>query len=119
MNEWKPDKKIEVNMSDVFFWVIPATVKGKWHWKTGNEVFEMNASQEFQKVQIDLKCGNTFLNVDNILLSGDKLSFTAENAGSGTNYIFSGTINSNKISGTVQVRNSENNAVKNWDAAMN
>jgi SAM-dependent methyltransferase len=118
MNEWKPDKKIEVNMSDVFFWVIPAIVKGKWHWKAGNEVFEMNASQEFQMVQVDLKSGNTLLNVDNILLTGDKLSFTAENPETETNYVFSGTINSNKISGTVQIRNIENNAVKNWDATI-
>jgi SAM-dependent methyltransferase len=119
MNEWKPDKKIEVNMSDVFFWIIPATVKGKWHWKTGNEVFEMNANQEFQEVEIHLKSGDTAMNVKNVLLKGDKLSFSAENPGSGINYIFNGRIDAGKISGTVQIRDSENTSVKNWDATNN
>ena len=41
MNEWEPDKQILINNSDVYYWVIPAKVNGKWNWQNGNQDFSL------------------------------------------------------------------------------
>jgi SAM-dependent methyltransferase len=119
MNDWEPDKRIEVNNSDIYFWIIPASVEGKWNWQTDNRKFSMSAKQEFQKVTLELKADNTNLKVDETLLSGDKLSFTAAHPSDGTTYVFSGRVEGKKVTGMVQTRKGENYTVENWDAVMN
>jgi len=119
MNDWEPDKRIEVNNSDIYFWIIPASVEGKWNWQTDNRKFAMTAKQEFQKVTLELKADNTNLKIDEILLSGDKLSFIAAHPSDGTTYVFNGRVEGKKVTGMVQTRKGENYTVENWDAVMN
>jgi SAM-dependent methyltransferase len=119
MNDWEPDKRIEVNNSDIYFWIIPARVEGKWNWQTDNRKFAMTAKQEFQKVTLDLKADNTNLKIDETTLSGDKLSFTAAHPSDGTTYVFSGRVEGNKVTGMVQTRKGDNYTVENWDGVMN
>jgi SAM-dependent methyltransferase len=119
MNDWEPDKRIEVNNSDVYFWIIPARVEGKWNWQTDNKKFAMTAKQEFQKITLDLKADNTNMKINESHLSGDKLTFTATHPSDGTSYVFSGRVEGNKVTGMVQTRKGENNTVENWDAVMN
>ncbi len=119
MNDWEPDKRIEVNNSDIYFWIIPAQVEGKWNWQTDNRKFAMTAKQEFQKVSLELKADNANLKVEEPLLSGEKLTFTAAHPTDGTTYVFSGRVDGNKITGMVQTRKGENFTVENWDAVMN
>ena len=118
MNDWQPDKQVQVNNSDVYFWVIPAKVKGNWNWKTDNKDFTMTASQEFQKITLNLKSGNNTLNVNNPVLSGDKIWFTVENPSDNARYVYHGRVNGNNISGTVQIRKGENNSIENWTATL-
>jgi SAM-dependent methyltransferase len=119
MNDWEPDRRIEVNNSDIYFWIIPATVEGKWNWQTDNRKFAMTAKQEFQKVTLELKADNTNLKIDETILSGDKLSFTAAHPSDGTTYVFNGRVEGKKVTGMVQTRKGENYTVENWDAVMN
>jgi SAM-dependent methyltransferase len=119
MNDWEPDKRIEVNNSDVYFWIIPANVEGKWNWKTEGRSFNMNVRQVFQKVTVDIKADNTTLKVNDALLSGDKITFTTINPADGTSYVFNGRVEGRNIAGTVQIRNGENYSIENWDASIN
>ena len=119
MNDWEPDKRIEVNNSDIYYWIIPAKVEGKWNWQTDNRKFSMIARQEFQKINLELRADNTNLKVNEALLSGEKITFTAAHPSDGTTYVFSGRVEGNKILGVVQTRKGENNTVENWDASMN
>lgn len=118
MNDWQPDKQVVINNSDVYYWVIPATVEGNWSWKNDNQEFIMNASQEFQKINVELKSGKNTLQVNDPGLSGDKIWFTAENTSDNSKYVYHGRVNGNDISGTVQIRNGENSSIETWNATL-
>ncbi len=118
MNDWQPDKQVLINNSDVYYWVIPATVKGNWSWKNNNQDFTMNASQKFQIIEIDLKSGNKTMQVNNPSLSGNKIWFTVENPVENTKYVYHGRVDGNNISGTVQIRNGENSSIETWTATL-
>ncbi len=116
MNEWEPDDQAKVNYSNIYYWVIPADVKGEWDWQANGKQFKMNVNQEFQEVDLELKAGNTTLNVDESTLSGDRLSFSAEDPSTGDKYIFSGRIADSNIEGIVQVHNGSDANVEKWTA---
>lgn len=118
MNDWEPDKQILVNNSDVYFWVVPAKVSGKWTWIIGNQEFVMDVKQEFQKIQPDLKWGKSTLQVTNPSLSGDRIWFTVDNPSINTTYVYHGRINGKTITGTIQVRDGEKNSIETWTASM-
>lgn len=118
MNDWQPDKQVLVNNSDVYYWVIPATVKGNWSWKNNSQDFTMAVTQKFQIIDIDLTSGNKTLEVNNPNLTGNKIWFTVENPADNTKYVYHGRVNGDNISGTVQIRNGENSSIETWTATL-
>ncbi len=116
MNEWKPDDQFNVNHSNIYYWEIPAEVNGKWSWETDGKRFNMNVDQKFQEVELDLKSGNSSLNVEESRLSGNRISFRAENPSNGDKLNFSGRIEGNTIDGIVQIHNGEKSLVEKWTA---
>lgn len=116
MNDWKPDKQIVVNNSDIYFWVVPAKVDGTWAWKNNNQNFTMTIKQDFQNIEPELTIGKNRLTISEPSLSGDKIWFTAENPADKTTYVFHGRIEDHAISGTVQIRNGERSLVETWSA---
>lgn len=118
MDEWKPDKHIRIGNHSVFLWIIPARVGGKWMWKAGGELFLLNARQQFQEIDLYLKSGNIALPVNDVFLSGKRISFTAFNPVNDKRYLYSGTVNGSKITGFVQVRNDKIKSVEPWNAVL-
>lgn len=116
MNEWQADEEAKVNYSNIFYWEIPADAEGEWNWQANGKRFTLDVSQEFQEVDLDLKSGNNTLKVDESKLSGDRLSFTAEDTSTGDKYIFSGRIEDRNIEGIVQIHNGTDATVEKWSA---
>jgi len=116
MNEWMPDKVITADNDPVYLWIIPARVAGLWTWKTGQYVCSMNVQQEFQKIALKVSAGNTPLAVDNPFLSGERISFRATRPNSGEIFLYSGYVNEDKITGTVQIHHPDSQTVENWNA---
>lgn len=119
MNDWKPDNYVREETSNIYFWLIPAQVKGQWRWKTGNETFVMTAKQNYQEIRLQIKTGKNALTVDEAKLRGDRISFTATHPKSDEKYIFSGRVEENTITGIVQIRSGSNESTENWNALMN
>lgn len=116
MNEWEPDDQAKVNYSNIYYWEIPADAKGEWDWEANGKSFTMSVSQEFQEVDLKVKTGNTSLNVNESKLSGERLSFRAEDPSTGDKYIFSGRIDDSNIEGIVQIHNETDASVEKWTA---
>lgn len=119
MNDWKPDNYVREETSNIYFWLIPAQVKGQWRWKTGNETFVMTAKQNYQEIRLQIKTGKNALTVDEAKLHGDRISFTATHPKSDEKYIFSGRVEENTITGIVQIRSGSDESAENWNALMN
>lgn len=118
MGNWKPEEYVQEGHSDIYFWLIPADVHGKWNWKAGGKSFSMSANQEFQEITLQLKSGNSSLAVENSKLLGDRISFTASNPSGGEKYVYSGRVEGNKIIGAVQIRTGNNSSIENWSATL-
>jgi hypothetical protein len=118
MDEWKPDKHIRIGDHSVFLWIIPARISGTWMWKTGGEIFIMNAKQQFQETELCLKSGTVALPIENEYLSGKRISFTAFNPVNGKRYLYSGAVTGNNITGFVQVRKDKDKTVEPWNAVL-
>lgn len=116
MNEWKADEQFSVNHSNIYYWEIPAKADGKWSWQADGKRFTMNVEQEFQEVDLDLKSGNSSLTVEESMLTGDRISFRAEDSSNGDKYNFSGRIEDDRIAGLVQIHNGDKTTVEKWTA---
>lgn len=92
MGDWRADRHVSMGSSDIYLWVVPARVQGRWRW-TGPEGSQHQAElrQNFQK--IDGRADGTAMLEPTLL--GPEISFTA----SGSRY--EGTVENNTIRGTV------------------
>lgn len=117
MDEWKPDQQ-HGKMEDhaVYLWIVPAKVQGNWSWQSAGEEFKMSANQEFQKLELGISSEGRILEVDNSLLSGNRISFTATNPLNSKKYVYNGRAENGAITGIVQVHDGDYKTVENWTA---
>jgi SAM-dependent methyltransferase len=118
MGDWKPDNNVREETSNIYFWLIPANVKGEWNWQTGEKSFTMTAQQEYQKIRLQIKSGRISLPVEEAILNGDRISFTVAVPKSDEKYLYSGRVEGNRITGVAQIRLGENSSVVEWNAVM-
>ena len=117
MDEWKPDQQIgRMENHAALLWIVPAKVDGNWIINIGNDKYRMTVRQEFQEIDIKLMSEETSFQVQNSLLSGKRISFTANEKSGQQKFVFSGQVEQEKISGIVQIREGEKSIVKNWSA---
>ena len=106
MEEWEADNTITLESGcstwcTAFLWIIPAKVEGKWQVGDG----QLTITQQFQKISGSLAANGKNTPITG-KLNGDQISFKADGAE------YSGGVNGNTISGTVN--SGANNA--NWQA---
>jgi len=122
MGEWKPDKRATVTPEssarshDIYYWVIPAKVDGRWSWKINGADSGVSIDQQFQ--EIDLKgTGNSSGDISEANLSGKRISFKMTDGGA--TQLYSGRVEGDTISGMVQIYNGDEHTVKTWNATRN
>ncbi len=118
MGSWNADQFFREETSDIYFWVIPAQVNGKWTWEIDGKSFSLTANQEFQEIDLQMKDGNNLLPVTKNLLKGDRISFTASNPSSNEKYIYSGRIDGKQITGIIQIHRKNESTIKDWNAVL-
>lgn len=118
MGEWEADEHLQVNNRHIYFWVVPANLRGSWEWETGGDKFVMTAGQEFQKVFLNLRSGKRSFDIQEPLLIGERISFFAIDKHNGDNYVFSGRIEGNNISGMAHVISGDSRVIENWSATL-
>lgn len=117
MGDWEADEHLRIDSRHVYYWVIPAKVSGQWVWETDGRNFTMNATQEFQKIDLQLNSGGSSLTLTDPLLSGERINFTATGR-DGSSYIFNGRVEDTNITGTVQIRTGNRQSVESWSATL-
>ncbi len=119
MGSWEPDKHISIDNRNIYYWIIPASVEGNWKWITDGIHYEMTATQEFQKVSATIGTGGNELRIEQFDLRGDRVNIIAENRQSGNRFVFSGKVNENMMTGSVQIRNQNEKKITPWTATRN
>jgi SAM-dependent methyltransferase len=118
MGEWEPDEHVLVDARNIYFWVIPANVEGRWQWSANGEQFMMTASQEFQEIHLKVSMRGRELIISDAVLRGDRIGFVARNRNGTEQYTYNGWIDGSAITGTVHVRKGNARSIENWTASM-
>jgi SAM-dependent methyltransferase len=107
MGDWQPDEHAIVEDRDVFSWVVPADIAGKWRWTEGGgraaTPAELEVAQSFQRFTGTLRAGGEPQAVRDGALSGERVSFSvARTVDGATRRIrYDGRVTGDRISGTV------------------
>lgn len=121
MDEWEADKKAVVSddngsgTHDIYFWVIPAKVEGRWNWQADGKNFTMNVDQEFQEISVNLSDSRGInYRIESADLRGKRININAVNGNE--RYILSGRVEGNEIIGVQQHHNEDDKSFSNWKA---
>lgn len=92
MEDWEADHHERVDGRTVYLWIVPAQVGGTWK-VSGNQNFELELEQQFQKLNGTAKMGNKTVNIEGGKLEGERITFNVD----GTTY--TGQVKDQKITG--------------------
>ena len=77
MGEWAPDRTVTIGDRQIYFWVVPANVGGRWRGEAGPDRYDLELRQEFQRVSGILRTTDGRATITNARLVGARLSFEA------------------------------------------
>lgn len=83
LGEWKPDRRTSIR-KDVFLWIVPAQLSGRWHAAIGaapqERRLEIEFSQRYQEVSANAWLDGVPTHVWEVRLESDRLSFAVVDA---------------------------------------
>jgi hypothetical protein len=78
MGEWKPDQHTAVDSRDIYLWIVPAKVDGRWEVTSGSRRFAIELKQTFQKIEGVATIDGRPVPLRNARLRGSLVQFTID-----------------------------------------
>jgi len=78
LGDWRPDAQRVVDAANIYLWIVPAAVEGRWTLTDGGETMALTLAQRFQDVSGSLRAGGRDLALRDVTLRGTRLSFTVD-----------------------------------------
>lgn len=97
MADWEPDLQDEVRGRNIYHWVVPAKVAGRWNLRDGSDEIVLDLFQQYQKVNGTASKGSGPAGKVSGKIKGDEITFTVD-LGSGPKD-YSGKISAGSIDG--------------------
>jgi hypothetical protein len=107
MEDWQPDRKSTVR-KNVFLWIVPAQVGGRWRatvaLPAGERSYEIEIKQKFQEIDGFVRYDKKITGLWNVKLSGDRINFViVDDTGPvETNLYFDGRVSGDAIEGMIK-----------------
>ena len=107
MEDWQPDQKSTVR-KNVFLWIVPAEVGGRWRTTltlpSGERNYEIEIRQKFQEIDGLARHDKRTSGLWNAKLHGDRVNFViVDDDGTGeTNLYFEGLVNGDTMEGVIK-----------------
>ena len=73
--DWKADQYAEVGYRQVFMWVVPAKVAGRWQLESGTESLTLVLQQRYQRIEGSAQIGGKTAQISNGSLRGMEIAF--------------------------------------------
>ena len=117
MEDWEPDESSDVDGRRVYFWVVPASVAGRWALEaTSNGATEkasLNFEQKYQRIEGVVYLGTVLAGLRDARLSGFRIGFAYVDA-RGVRRDFSGRVTGAAMEGSFRGDNGQEGR---WSAA--
>ncbi len=76
MGDWEPERHERVDGRNVYFWVVPARVEGRWRLDAGgNAGISLDLKQKYQKVSGSAQIDGRSVPLEDARLQGAEISF--------------------------------------------
>jgi SAM-dependent methyltransferase len=98
MGAWRPDRHEKVDGRDVFLWIVPARVEGRWQVSHGERRLAIELTQQFQDIRGTAMSEGRSVPLTDARLRGDQIQFTV-NAGAEGPLTFRGRVAGDIIEG--------------------
>jgi precorrin-6B methylase 2 len=79
MGDWEPDNHAEVGFRQVYMWIVPAKVAGRWLVQDGSESFSLTLEQNYQYLKGTAQIAGKAVEVTQGRLQGAGVSLTLAN----------------------------------------
>jgi SAM-dependent methyltransferase len=100
MGDWKADERDTVGYRNVYLWIVPAKVEGRWNVKTGDgQTMAIDLKQQFQEVTGTATVGGRATPIRDAKLRGAEISFVVD-GGEGKTTTFTGRVDGNSMKAT-------------------
>jgi len=115
MDDWLPDETTSISGRQAFFWIVPASVNGKWSVElTGgaSEKLDLMIEQRFQKIEGWAQLGQVQAGLRDPMLRGAEIYFMfVDQAGGKRN--FAGRVDGGRMEGSFR---GDNGSEGRWTA---
>jgi precorrin-6B methylase 2 len=112
MGDWKPDQRDTVGYRNVYLWIVPAKVEGRWNVKTGDgQTINLDLKQQFQEVEGTATVNGRSTPLREAKLRGADISFVVD-LGDGKTTTFTGRVDGN----TIKATEAQGGGAKDWQA---
>ena len=116
MGDWKPDQRDQVGYRNVYFWIVPAKVEGRWNVKTQDgRSYTLDLKQKFQEVEGTATVDGKATPLREVTLRGADIRFVVD-LGDGRSSTFTGRVEGNTIRATPGQGTSGPESDKGWQA---
>ena len=123
MGDWQPDLRVSVRDagSEIYYWVIPAQVAGRWQVKAaaprGRQNFEIEFKQKYQELTAAVKGFDRPAAVRDARVEGDRLQFTVVDEADFAHRVrYEGKVSASGISGLLRGDGSAPRGEHKWRA---
>jgi precorrin-6B methylase 2 len=83
MGGWRPDRHEKVEGRDVYLWIVPAPVEGRWQVSHGERRLAVELTQQFQEIRGTAMIDGRAVPLKDAHLRGDQIQFTVETGAAG------------------------------------
>ena len=81
MGDWRPDVSRNVQNTNIFLWIIPAQVGGRWQLRTPQGEGVMTLRQRYQQASGTIQANGRSVQLQDVRLRGPLIAFTADLGG--------------------------------------
>ena len=78
MGDWQPDARRNVQNTNIFLWIVPAQVGGRWQLRTNDREGTLTLSQRFQQVSGSVEANGRSMPLRDVQLRGSQIAFTVD-----------------------------------------
>ena len=81
MGEWRPDRRLRVGTANVYLWIVPARIEGRWLLADGTRTATLELDQQFQAFIGTATANGQAVRVEQGSLAGSDIRFLADIGG--------------------------------------